>query len=714
MSLKTLILFEKAKQMHKHWQKKLFSSVISTKEFFLSPPEVEDDAKLRRSLGFFLLTRIILLSVMLGVHTWTLIRENNYTQSSYQMFWTIGITYALTIINALAIKYSTYLRISGYSQLSIDVLLATLVIYSTSSMTGISLYLIAIVASAMVFNRYAAVVIAAFSGLCYALLTSGLFSNPSDISQLSTTQNILSVYISMVATALAASYFAKQLEHIGRIASERADDIAELNKQQEQLFNEISNGIITLDINSAITSINEAAKAIIGLKELDVSSFIGLQLEDIFSKHGITGADELIKNNLVLEPKILTAHCPTSCGDIYLSYSIKPLNNRQGEEIGKIIIFDDISSVHEIKEHLKLHQRMTELLAETTSQHEPISHTYRQSAKMIGESSVMKKIFYLVDRISTSKASVLITGESGTGKELIAKTIHAQSDRSSKPFVAINCGAIPENLIESELFGHKKGSFTGAISDNIGLFRQANQGTIFLDEIGDIPIHLQAKLLRVLQERSIRAVGDTKDMSIDVRIIAATNKDLRQEVAEHKFREDLYYRLNVVQIVLPPLRDRKEDIPLLVQYFVSQYSNKAMPPPQIAPETIKLLTGFSYPGNIRELENIVEHMLVIGGQAILPEHLPEEILSFSANKQTEYLQAAPDPLIQNPKSEITQFLCLPIDLEKELAQIERHCLTQALEQSQGKKKTAASLLGLNFRSLRYRLKKYGLSDSMCD
>jgi len=292
-------------------------------------------------------------------------------------------------------------------------------------------------------------------------------------------------------------------------------------------------------------------------------------------------------------------------------------------------------------------------------------------------------------------ANVLILGESGTGKELVAKAVHYNSPRRDKPFVAVNCGAIPETLMESELFGHKKGAFTGAIADRPGLFEQANGGTLFLDEIGEVPLQLQAKLLRVLQEREFRRVGGSQEIKTDVRIIAASNRDLEEQVKEGSFREDLFYRVNVVQIRMPSLRERPEDIPLLVEHFYKKF----VPPPYngeiISSEALKALVSYHFPGNVRELENLVERCLVLGDKTISRETLPAQIIEFSPSATSAGQSVLP------PEG---------MNLEAYLDGIEKRFLLQALEKSGGVKKKAAEILGLSFRSFRYRLAKFGMDE----
>lgn len=314
---------------------------------------------------------------------------------------------------------------------------------------------------------------------------------------------------------------------------------------------------------------------------------------------------------------------------------------------------------------------------------------------IIGKSSKMRLLFDMIQKVAASSSTVLILGESGTGKELVARSIHTCSPRKSKPFVAVNCGAIPENLIESELFGHKKGSFTGAVSDRPGLFEQAEGGTLLLDEIGELPLLMQTKLLRVLQEREFKRVGDVVTHKADVRIISASNRDLESQVKVRTFREDLFYRLNVVQLLIPPLRERVEDIPLLVEYFCLKYKAEGqLYPASITSGAIKKLMNHPFHGNIRELENCVERSLIIDPLVISESSLPQQIFaerSFLLTDDCEIPEGG-------------------VDLENMLNNIEKKYLLKALDKTGGAKKKAGDLLGMSFRSFRYRLAKFGLDN----
>ena len=311
---------------------------------------------------------------------------------------------------------------------------------------------------------------------------------------------------------------------------------------------------------------------------------------------------------------------------------------------------------------------------------------YRFDA-IVGNSEKLREVIALAGRVAPSDATVLVTGESGTGKELLARGIHYSSGRSEGPFVAVNCAAIPENLIESELFGHVKGAFTGAVRDREGKFELADGGTLFLDEIGDLRVDLQAKILRSLQERTVDRVGGVKQIDLDVRVIAATNKDLEREVREGSFREDLYYRLSVVTLQMPPLRDRKDDIPVLAEHFLRKFSPGLIV--RLAPDALALLTAYGWPGNVRELENVMERASILKrGDTITCEDLPEK-LSRKATGASEVLLNLPEEGLS-------------------LEELEKDLIVKALEKHKGNQTRAAEYLRITRPTLIYRMEKFGL------
>ncbi len=314
---------------------------------------------------------------------------------------------------------------------------------------------------------------------------------------------------------------------------------------------------------------------------------------------------------------------------------------------------------------------------------------------LLGRSEAMRRIGELLQRVATSKSTVLITGESGTGKERIARTLHETSERKDKPFLVVNCGAIPEALMESELFGHDKGAFTGATARHLGIFREADTGTVFLDEVGELPQPLQVKLLRVLQERKVRAVGSSFETPVDVRVLAATNRSVEDDVKQGKFRQDLYYRLNVIRVEVPPLRERREDVRDLAEHFLARCAAEQEKSVRaFSPDALRALDQYDFPGNVRELENIVERAVTLAtSETIGLGDLPREV-SGAAAQPTPALLALPEE---------------GCNLDDVLGEVERRLIVEALERSGGVRTEAAKLLGVTFRSLRYRLHKLALA-----
>jgi two-component system response regulator PilR (NtrC family) len=329
-------------------------------------------------------------------------------------------------------------------------------------------------------------------------------------------------------------------------------------------------------------------------------------------------------------------------------------------------------------------------VAKTTVSSSEIPETGSGTRKMLGQSAAIEKVRAMIERLARGQAPVYIAGESGTGKELAARLIHELGPRADKPFVPVNCGAIPESLMESEFFGHKKGSFTGAVTDKDGLFKAADGGTLFLDEVGDLPLSMQVKLLRAIQEKSVRPVGAQIEIKVDVRILSATHKNLHDLVAQGKFRQDLYYRLNVIELMIPPLRERVEDIPLLAEALCRKLSdNMGMKPPRLTPDAAEVLQRYAFAGNVRELENTLERALTLcNGTEITAQDLQ--------------LQVAPD------ESEVETVMGGKESLDDYLERIERATIEKALTQTQQNKTAAAKLLGISFRALRYKLEKLGI------
>ncbi len=405
---------------------------------------------------------------------------------------------------------------------------------------------------------------------------------------------------------------------------------------------------------------------------------IDLALIDL--KLGNYNGIELIRNLKKLNPETASI-IMTGFGSI--DSAVEAVKAGAFHYVTKPFEFADLANlVQKALEHQKAHQEIRVLKRQLSTKY--------GLENIIGISEPMKEIFDLVDKVADTDSTVLILGESGTGKELVANAIHFKSRRSNRQLVPVNCAAIPEELLESELFGHVKGAFTGAVATRMGRFEMANGGTIFLDEIGDMSPKLQVKLLRVLQERRFEPVGSGRSMEVDVRIIAATNKNLEKAVKDRVFREDLFYRLNVIPIRIPPLRDRKSDIPLLIQHFLHKYSQEnGMLPPALQESAQDILCNYSWPGNVRELENVIERLVILrAGQNIAPKDLPEKLMS--------------------PGGKIVTSVQIPdhgISFKKVVDDFENELILKALEKTAWNKNKAASLLKLNRTTLVEKIKR---------
>lgn len=369
--------------------------------------------------------------------------------------------------------------------------------------------------------------------------------------------------------------------------------------------------------------------------------------------------------------------------------AVEALRNGAYDYLSKPFPFEELLlSLKKIEQHERLRAENVELKS-------AISRKY-SFANIVAQSKCMQEIFGTVKRLASFSTTVLLTGESGTGKELLARALHHNSPRRGKAFIAINCGAIPENLMESELFGHKRGAFTDATRDKRGLLEEAHGGTVFLDEIGEMPLHLQVKLLRALQEQKIRRVGDEQMLHIDVRVIAATLRDLEQDVKSGRFRDDLYYRLNVVSIHIPPLRERSEDVPVLIQHFIRKHAKRlGLAIPQVSGEAMKCMLEYHWKGNVRELENCIERALVLSESGLVDlESLPEAVRA-GVKSATQCDQA--------------EFSDNDLSIKKHTRALELKLIQRALQRTKGNRTHAAKILEISHRALLYKLKEYGVS-----
>lgn len=433
--------------------------------------------------------------------------------------------------------------------------------------------------------------------------------------------------------------------------------------------------IVLEDEGYHCTAVEDGAKAI---EAMDQNSF-DIVITDLKMPNadGIAVLEHALQQSSQTLTIIITAHATVET-------AIQALRKGAADYILKPLDFDEVLiRIENLLEHKNVVQE-NKYLREQVDQEYNFNH-------IIGESSAMKKVYKMVERVSQATSNVLVTGVSGTGKELVARAIHSNSDRSKKPFLAINCGAIPENLVESELFGHKKGAFTGATEDKEGVFVAAHGGTVFLDEVAEIPLNLQVNLLRVLQEREVKPVGSNKMLSFDTRIISATNKNLEEEVEKGNFRDDLYYRLNVVELALPPLEDRREDIPLLSHHFLQKYNKELKQNLKgITSEAMSAMMAYKWKGQVRELENVIERAVLLSdGDYLSLEDLPGTIRSVSGSDQYQ----------------------MDSDKLDEAVQIfEKHHIQSMLKRTEGNKSEAARLLGIDPSTLYRKMERLGLSD----
>jgi two-component system response regulator PilR (NtrC family) len=601
-----------------------------------------------------------------------------------------GLVFLVSAIQWNYVKKSVIRDIYPVFHYGTDILLLTLVLAKEYNASAFSLYLIFVCATGLAGRPISAIVVGALSGISYGLLISGILSLENSRFGDLNSFNILISYGTLVLASIISSLASNRISELQKSVSKTEESLQRLSGEQTQLMNSLTEGVITLDLASAITGINDAAKAILGLKDLDVKKLVGKDIKTSLTSLGIQGVTSEFGPDIDFGTDLKLG----SSGDRVLRCTGRSLVDGDGQNTGQVLFLSDVSELKNTKDILSFHEEMARALGSKFTDESLIP----VEGSLVGNSKGIKKVLDLVAKVAPSEAPVLVLGESGTGKELVASLVHDLSKRNDGPFITVNCGAIPESLIESELFGHKKGAFTGADRETKGLFREAHGGTLFLDEIGELPLLLQVKILRAIQYKVIRPVGASKEEEVDVRIISATNRDLKDDVKQGKFREDLYYRLKVVEAFIPPLRERREDIMPLISHFLGLQGFVDMEV-RISPEALNKMLNYNYPGNVRELENMIQRAMVLGGGVILPEHLPDEVLNYIENERNNDYEIEPN----GPSKQR-----FPVDLEDMLESLEKKFLVEALNQTEGKKKEASKLLNLNFRSFRYRLKKYDL------
>ncbi|MFO7447944.1 MAG: sigma 54-interacting transcriptional regulator [Ignavibacteriaceae bacterium] len=450
------------------------------------------------------------------------------------------------------------------------------------------------------------------------------------------------------------------------LLDEKNNEIIEEKNKLETIFNSLLEGTFTINSNWEITSFNRSAEKITGFT---ISEAVGKKYWQVFPSED--GKEDLQLRTFITEHQQALLRETTIIrkdgSRVLVRINSAPLLDVSGKKTGRVVTFEDISVMKNLSEHIE--ERF-------------------HFKNIIGRSKPMIKVFNMMENVINTDSTVLITGESGTGKEIVARAIHLNSDRKSEPFIAVNCTAFAESLLESELFGHEKGAFTGAMHTKPGRFELSGNGTLFLDEIGDIPLSVQVKLLRVLENRQFERVGGIKTLPLNARIISATHRNLEMEIKEGRFRDDLYYRINVINIHLPSLFERKDDIPSLVNHFMDKYKKRFKKEIHyISPDALKAITLYRWPGNIRELDNVIEHAFVVcNSEAIKPEHLPSKF------------QALLDETDSNealmPKTPLE-------DAEKQL-------IIETLRKFNGSRTKTADSLGINKTTLWRKIKKYGL------
>jgi two-component system response regulator PilR (NtrC family) len=666
----------------------------------------DQQRELTEKIRWLLLLRVVIVSVFLGATAlFHFLRTDGEIGHLFDLSVPLIVAYAVSLISVLVLPLLRRLRAFAHAQVGFDVLLITGIVWITGDAASpfSILYNLAVINGAILLWYRGGFVAATFSSLAYAsILLWSRYAQPTHGLPLSwaTLFPIVQSIASFFVIAWLSGFLTNKLSETEKLLKEKQEDYRDLDAFKDALLQGIGSGVAITDSGGCINYFNRQAQA---LTSLDESGVKGKRLDQIFP--GLRYDFQRSPGAVVTDE--FSMKSPLGA-DKQIRLTLAPLSNAHEQLIGYVSIFEDITKQKQVEERVRLEEELRRAREVEIGQ-SGAAETHEDFCfeGVVGKSGGMEKIYQLVRKVAATSTNVLITGESGTGKELVARAIHLNGPRRDKPFVPVNCGAIPEGLIESELFGHVRGAFTGAFSDHMGLFKQADQGTIFLDEVGELPLHLQVKLLRVLQEKSFIPVGGSKSVKVDVRVISATNKDLRKELDDGRFREDLFYRLNVVQMVMPPLRGRKEDLPALAHYFVRKFAalhHKQVE--EISSAALMQLMAYSYPGNVRELENIIEHAVAVTGKNILTEEdLPQHVHG------TNSAETSCDSS-QTDMAEL--FFAKGLSLDAELETHEKAILLGALKRAHGVQKRAAEILGINYRSLRHRLEKYDLLNAKSD
>jgi PAS domain S-box-containing protein len=669
----------------------------------------DDDKELTEKIRWLLLLRVVILSFFLGA---TALFHFFGTEGDLSYLLSLSVplifSYLISIVSVVALPRVRSLRLFAHAQVCFDVILITGIIRITGDIGSpfSVLYNLAVLNGAILLFYRGAFFTAACSSVSYVglLLWSQNYGSGSAIPL--SWSMLVPIFLSIgsfFVIAWLSGLLTNKLSETEQLLKEKQIDYQELDAFKDALLKGIGSGVAIADRDGRINYFNQQAQALTSLTENAVK---GKRLEQIFP--GLNYDFQSQRSARALVSVELPLSNPAATRSVkQIRLTLAPLCSSNGDPIGFLSIFEDVTRQKEIEEKVRLEEELRRAReVEWTANSSGSNSPGFQFEGVIGKSGGIENIHKLIQKVASTNTNVLISGESGTGKELVARAIHLNGGRRQRPFVAVNCGAIPENLIESELFGHVRGAFTGAVSDHIGLFKQADQGTIFLDEVGDLPLHLQVKLLRVLQEKSFTPVGGNKAIKVDVRVISASNRDLRKELEEGRFREDLFYRLNVVHMVMPPLRTRREDIPALTHYFLRKFATShAKKVEEISSDALMRLMSYSYPGNIRELENVLEHAVAVTGKNVVTEDdLPQHL------KEVPILEES-DLFERTAPAGAETFFGKGLSLDMELETHEKCILLGALKRANGVQKKAAELLGINYRSLRHRLEKYDLLHS---
>ncbi len=647
---------------------------------------VELETDLRNRLGWFLLVRLLLVSMFLGAVAAFSTKAPGAVHDLPLVL--IATGYGVTAISGLLLPSVRRVVLYAAVQIGLDLGMVSIVVALSGGLESplAVLYNLVVLNAALLQLGRGILATSAAAALVYTAVLTAIAAAtgtpPAGAHLFTHATNIVSFF----AIGALARYLTRQLAAAETLVAHQREELGRVETLQRLVANAVDNGLVVTDGAGRITSANRTAVEILG----GGPTHQGVLLESVLPGAGALAPDgassELVVGDTEESRRVLRIKAAT-------------LSDTYQRPIGRVYVLQDVTTVRDMESRLSEHERIEAYAGAVR----PLDDTPVPAFEgLIGESDAMRRVFSLIEKAAPTDSTILITGESGTGKELVARAIHARSPRANQAFVVVNCGAIPETLIESELFGHVRGAFTGAVADRHGLFRQAHHGTIFLDEIGELPLSMQVRLLRVLQDRQVTPVGSGHAVTVDVRVLAATNRDIERLVAHGGFREDLYYRLNVIRIATPSLRERPEDIPLLLLHMLRRCSERhAKTVEKVSPRTMRALVSHAYPGNIRELENIVDHAVTLcEGDALTEQDLPP---SLAARQEAATTPPAAEP---RPAPILTDGL----NLDDQLAAYEKEMLLTALDRAGGVRKRAAELLGIKYRSLRHRLSKYGLGD----